>query len=299
MLVLRWWEEVEGSGTGAGEGVGGVGMGMGLLGYMAGAGGGELVGVDEESPVGVAGVEGDHPVVDVLLRALAVVAGGEEAAGRVRGEAGLQPGGLGVVVVAVAVLLGDVLEDDAPVSLHVDSATDLGVVHLGRAEVSLGARPVGEVEGGGALGGARVVGVVEGLLLVAGDVLHQVVGALLGHVRVLLEEDGVLGDLVGDLVLWVLGVVDAEGEVGVEGALGGRLGVTVAVGAAVGSGVRGAVGHGVRRSVGDWVRGAVGHGGVRGGGGVVDGAGGGRHGDRGQGHHHCGYLRRKGNNGWR
>ncbi len=90
-------------------------------------------------------------MVDVLLGALAVIAGCEEAAGRVRGEAGLQAGGLGVVVVTVSVLLGDVLQDDAPVSLHVDGAADLGVVDLRRAEVSLGPGPVGQVERGGAL----------------------------------------------------------------------------------------------------------------------------------------------------
>merc|ERR1719510_2841470 len=88
-------------------------------------------------------------------------AGGGEPAGAVGGDAGLEPGGLGVVVLAVAVLLGDVLEDDAPVALDVDGAPDLGVVDDGGAEVALGAGPVGEVEGRGALGGARVVGVVE------------------------------------------------------------------------------------------------------------------------------------------
>ena len=118
---------------------------------MARAGRGELVRVNEESPVGVTGVQGDHPVVDVLLGALGVVAGGEESAGGVGGQAGLQAGGLGVVVVSVAVLLGDVLQDDAPVALDVDGAADLGVVDLAGAEVALGAGPVGKVEGRGAL----------------------------------------------------------------------------------------------------------------------------------------------------
>merc|ERR1719378_2013872 len=81
-----------------------------LLGNMAGAGTGQLVGVDEESPVGVAGVHRQHPVVHVLLGALALVAGDQEAAGRVGVVARLQPGGLGVVVLAVAVALGDVLQ---------------------------------------------------------------------------------------------------------------------------------------------------------------------------------------------
>ena len=249
--------------------------------------GGELVGVDEESPVGIAGVKGDHAVVDVLLGALGVVAGGQETAGGVRGEAGLQPGGLGVVVVAVAVLLGGVLKDDAPVALHIDGAADAGVVDLGGAEVALGAGPVGDVVGAGALGGAGVVAVVEGVLLVASDVLDEVVGRLVGHVGVLLQEDGVLADLVGDLVLGVLGVLQTEGKVGVEGALGGSLGVTVTVGVgcAVGNGV---VGVGV---VGSGM-GSVGSGGrmVGSGSGVV-GPGGGGQGDGCHGHHQCGNLR--------
>ena len=37
---------------------------------------GQLVGVDEETPVGVARVVGEHAVVDVLLGAVALVAGG-------------------------------------------------------------------------------------------------------------------------------------------------------------------------------------------------------------------------------
>jgi len=44
---------------------------------MARAGAGKLVGVNEESPVGIAGVDRKHPVVHILLGALALVAGGE------------------------------------------------------------------------------------------------------------------------------------------------------------------------------------------------------------------------------
>ena len=86
------------------------------MGDVARAGGGEFVGVDEETSIGIARVDGHHAVVDVFLGALAVVTGGEETASGVGGEAGLEAGGLGVVVVAVAVLFRDVLEDDAPVA---------------------------------------------------------------------------------------------------------------------------------------------------------------------------------------
>ena len=216
---------------------------------VAGAGAGELVGVDEEASVGVTGVHREHPVVDVLLGALRLVAGGQQPAGAVREQAGLQPGGLGVVVVTVAVSLGDVLEDDPPVALNIDGPCDLGVVHVGGTEVALGSDPVGSVVLAGSLAGSGVVRVVEALLLRLGDHLNEVVSALVSDVGVLLEEESVLGDLERDVVGGVLLVHHAEREVGALGALGGRLGVTVSVsGGGVGRGVDGggAVGGGGR-----------------------------------------------------
>jgi len=147
-----------------------------LLRDVTGAGTGELVGIDEEASVGITRVHAEHAVVDILLCALALVAGGKEAAGRVRVEASLKAGGLGVVVVAIAVALRDVLQDDPPVALNVDSPGDLGVVHSTGAEVALGAYPVAGVIGRGALGGSCVVLVVEALLLLLDNVLHQVIG---------------------------------------------------------------------------------------------------------------------------
>ena len=206
---------------------------LGGLGDVAGAGTGQLVGVDEEAPVGVAGVDGEHPVVDVLLGALGLVAGGQQPAGAVRGQAGLQPGGLGVVVVAVAVALGDVLEDDPPVALNVDSPGDLGVVNLGGAEVALGPDPVGGVVGRGALGGSGVVLVVKVFLLFLGDVLDQVIGRLVSNVSILLQEESILRDLVSDVIGRVLRVQDTVGKVTALGTLGWGLGVTVGVGGGV------------------------------------------------------------------
>ena len=98
---------------------------LGCLGDVAGAGTGQLVGVDEEAPVGVAGVDREHPVVDVLLGALGLVAGGQQATRAVREETRLEARGLGVVVVTIAVTLGDVLQDDPPVTLDVDGSGDL------------------------------------------------------------------------------------------------------------------------------------------------------------------------------
>jgi len=111
-------------------------------------------------------------VVNILLGALALVAGSEESAGRVREQAGLETGGLGVVVVTVSISLRNVLQDDPPVTLHVDSTGDLGIVHIAGAEVTLRPYPVGGIIRRGALAGTGVVLVVKGLLLRLGDVLH-------------------------------------------------------------------------------------------------------------------------------
>merc|ERR1712223_648856 len=206
---------------------------LGCLGDVAGTGTGQLVGVDEEAPVGVAGVDGEHPVVDVLLGALGLVAWGQQPAGTVGGQAGLKPCGLGVVVVAVAVALGDVLEDDPPVALNVDSPGDLGVVDLGGAEVALGPDPGGGVVGRGALGGSGIVLVVKVFLLFLGDVLDQVIGGLVSNVSILLQEESILRNLVSDVIGRVLGVQDTVGKVTALGTLGWGLGVTVGVGGGV------------------------------------------------------------------
>ena len=154
----------------------------------------------------------------------------------------------------IAVTLGDVLEDDPPVALHVDGPGDLGVVNVAWAEVSLGSNPVAGVVLAGSLAGAGVVTIVEALLLGLGYSVHEVIGALVGDVGVLLEEERVLGDLEGNVVSGILFVHDTEGKVRALSALGGRLGVTVSIAR---GGVRrgvggGAVGGGVDRAVVHW-----------------------------------------------
>lgn len=198
-----------------------------VLGDMAGAGGWELVGIDEESTVQVTGVERDHPVVHVLLGTLGLVAWGEKSASRIRSPASFQSSSLGVVVLTVSVLLGNMLKNDSPKSLDVNGATDLGVVDIRRAEVSLGSDPVRSIIRRGALGGSGVVAVVECVLLILGDVLHKVVGALIGNVGVLLQEDGVVADLGGDFILGVFRVDKAKGKVCVDSTGWRCLGVAV------------------------------------------------------------------------
>jgi len=185
----------------------------GLGGDVTGAGTGELVGVDEESSVGIAGVEGEHPVVDILLGTLGLVARSQQSAGTVREQAGLQSGGLGVVVVTVSISLRDVLQDDPPVTLNIDSPGDLGVVNIRGAKVTLRSDPVSGVVLAGALAGSSVVAVVETLLLWLGDHLHEVVSTLVSDVGVLLQEESVLADLGGDVVSGILLVQDTVGEI--------------------------------------------------------------------------------------
>ena len=192
---------------GFGEGKGGLGR------DMAGASAGKLVGVNEESSVGITGVEGEHPVVDILLGTLGLVAGGQQSAGTVREQAGLQSGGLGVVVVTVSISLRDVLQDDPPVTLNIDSPGDLGVVNIGGTKVTLGSDPVSGVVLAGSLAGSSVVAVVEVLLLRLGDHLHEVVSTLVSDVGVLLQEESVLADLGGDVVSGILLVQDTVGEI--------------------------------------------------------------------------------------
>jgi len=180
---------------------------------VTGAGTGQLVGVDEESSVGITGVEGEHPVVDILLGTLGLVAGGQQSAGAVREQTGLQSGGLGVVVVPIAIALRDVLKDDPPVALHIDSSGDFGVVNIGGTKVTLGSDPVGGVVLAGSLAGSSVVGVVELLLLGLRDPINEVVSTLVSNVGVLLQEESVLADLGGDVVGGILLVQDTVGEI--------------------------------------------------------------------------------------
>jgi len=115
---------------------------MRLGGEVARTSAGQLVCVDEEPSVWVTRIHREHSVVDILLGALGLVARGEKTTSRVREQTGLKTGGLGVVVVTVSVSLRDVLEDDSPVSFNIDSASDLGVINIRGAKITLGSNPV-------------------------------------------------------------------------------------------------------------------------------------------------------------
>jgi len=115
---------------------------MRLGGEVARASAGQLVCVDEETSVWVTRIYREHSVVDILLGTLGLVARGEKTTSRVREQTGLKTGGLGVVVVTVSVPLRDVLEDDSPVSFNIDSASDLGVINIRGAKITLRSNPV-------------------------------------------------------------------------------------------------------------------------------------------------------------
>ena len=107
---------------------------------MARAGRRQLEGVDEQTLVRFARVEGQHAVVNVLLEALAEVAWRQGTTGSFWEQAGLDT--LSLVVLGP----GDFLDDDAPLSGNVLGAQWSGVLDVGRADESLSADPVTLVE---------------------------------------------------------------------------------------------------------------------------------------------------------
>ena len=128
---------------------------------MARAGRRELVGINEETSVRITGIYGDHSMVYVFLSAFALVTRGKETASRVWGLTSLQAGGLCVVIMAITIFFGDVLEDDSPVAFNIDCSADLSVVNIGWAQVAFWADPVGSVIWRWSLGSTGVIRVIE------------------------------------------------------------------------------------------------------------------------------------------
>lgn len=120
----------------------GGGFDFKLLRNMARAGRRELVGIDEETSIRITGINGNHSMVNVFLGTFALVTWGKETTSRVWGLTSLQTGSLGVIVLAIAIFFGDVLEDDSPVTFNINGPTDLGVVNIRWAQVTLRSDPV-------------------------------------------------------------------------------------------------------------------------------------------------------------
>jgi len=143
---------------------------------VTGAGRGHFEFVDEEASPRVARIERQQAVVDVLLEALAAVAGIDGAARTAGLEARLQPLRLRHTA--------DVLDDDAPLAAHVGGAHRPAVDDARRADEAVaGADPLGPI-----VRLARVVAVVEVVLLS----VDQRLAGLIGHVGVLEQKQPVL-----------------------------------------------------------------------------------------------------------
>jgi hypothetical protein len=194
---------------------------------MARASWGKLVGIDEKATIRITRVQRQHPVVDILLGTFGMVTRSQEPASRIWSLAGFQTSRLGVVVVTIGVVFGDVLEDNAPVAFNIDGPLDLGVSHSGGAEVAFGSNPVSSVIGRGTLWGSGVVIVVEGSFLRSNDVLDQVISWLVSHVGVLFQENGVLRDLVSDIVLGIFGILETIRKVRMKGTGRRGFGITI------------------------------------------------------------------------
>ena len=154
---------------------------LSVNGDAARAGRRQLVDVDEQALVRVARVEREHPVVHVLLDALALVARCQSAARSSGEQAGLHALGLRVV--------RNVLHDDAPLAVDVLGADRAGVQDLARADVAFAADPVALVERL-----AVVERVVKVLLLERCHAIDQVVGRLVSHFGVFLQDERVVLD---------------------------------------------------------------------------------------------------------
>jgi len=131
--------------------------------------------------------------------------------------------------VTIAIAVGDVLEDDSPVALNIDSAGDLGIVNIRGAEVSLRSNPVRSIILAWSLGCSSVVAVVEMFFLRLGNAINKVISRLVSNVSILLEEESILRDLDSDVIGWILLVNNTVGKVRSFSTLGWGLGVTVAV----------------------------------------------------------------------
>jgi hypothetical protein len=222
---------------------------------MARAGRGKLVGINEESAIGITGVQRQHSVINILLGTFRMVTRCQKPASRVRGLASFQTRGLSIVIVPISIIFGDMLQDNAPITFNIDSPFDFGVGDVRGTKVAFGSDPVGGIIGRRTLWGSGVVVIVEGGFLRSNDVFNQVIGRLIGHIRVLFQENGILGNLVSDIVFRILGILNTIGKVNGEGTGRRGLGVTILV---VRRGIRGRmVGHGMVR---DWGRMRMGRG---------------------------------------
>lgn len=152
------------------------------IGNVARASRRQLVSINEKSTVRVTGVIREHPVVHVFLGTFGAIARSQESAGRVRGQASFQTGGLSVVVMAIVVTLGDVLQDDTPEAFDVQGTVNLDIVHLTGAQVALRSNPMACVIRTRALRSSSVVVVIKMGLLWSQNLVNEIISRLVSNV---------------------------------------------------------------------------------------------------------------------
>ena len=96
----------------------------------------QLVNVDEDSLLRIAGIKGKHPLVNVLLQAFAAVARGQSATRGTGEQASFKALSLGVS------RPGDFLNNDAPFTFNVHCTSRTSVNDVTGADVTFFPRPV-------------------------------------------------------------------------------------------------------------------------------------------------------------
>lgn len=190
---------------------------------------GQLVSVNEKSTVGITGIIREHSVVDILLGTFGAIARSQESAGRVRGQASFQSSSLSVVVMSIAVILGNVLQNDSPEPFNVQSTMDLDIIDLTGAKVAFRSDPVTGVIRTGSFGSSSIVVVVEAGFLWGDDDINQIIGRLISDISVLFQEDGILADFVSDFVVGIFWIFNAERHISVDSTSWRSFGITVAM----------------------------------------------------------------------
>ena len=134
-----------------------------------------------------------------------------------------------VIVMTIAILLRNVLEDNTPVAFNIDGSTNFGIPYIGWTQVTLRSNPVGGVIWGWSFGSTGVVGVVKCGFLWGGNVLNKIVSRLIRDIRILLQKDWILADFVGDLIFRILWILNTEWKIRVKSTLWRGLGVTISM----------------------------------------------------------------------
>jgi hypothetical protein len=145
---------------------------------MARAGRGKFVGINKETSVRITGINRNHSMVNVFLSAFALVAWSKETTSRVRCLTSLQTSSLCVVILAIAIFFGDVLEDDSPETFDVNCSTDFRVANIRWTQVTLGSNPMSGVIWRFSFGSTGVIGVIKCSFLWGCNMLDKIISII-------------------------------------------------------------------------------------------------------------------------